>query len=288
MRINNAGDVKIGSGDPTERLHVDGEVRVEGQLGANLYVRDEPRQVSPTIGSSTGLKMQVADRNGNASWASIIARGSDGFQQGSSIYFTTDSTTGSEPDFSSGNIPSNVQMMIDRSGLVLIGRTAAINMGSNSDTGLQIQQNGQLDAYRSSNPALHVGRQGNNGPVVKFASQGTSDVGSIDVTTSSTSYTTSSDYRLKENIVELTGATDRLKQLQPKRFNFTVDSDTTVDGFLAHEVSDIIPEAIRGTKDEVDDDGNPVYQGIDQSKLVPLLVATIKELEARITALETP
>ena len=56
--------------------------------------------------------------------------------------------------------------------------------------------------------------------------------------------------------------------------------------FLAHEVQTVVPEAIHGTKDEVDDDGNPVYQGIDQSKLVPLLVATIKELEARITALE--
>ena len=99
-------------------------------------------------------------------------------------------------------------------------------------------------------------------------------------------YSTTSDYRLKENVVELTGATDRLKQLEPKRFNFIADADTTVDGFLAHEVQAVVPEAITGTKDEVDADGNPIHQGIDQSKLVPLLVATIKELEARITALE--
>ena len=84
----------------------------------------------------------------------------------------------------------------------------------------------------------------------------------------------------------MTGATERLKQLQPKRFNFIADADTTVDGFLAHEVSSIVPEAITGTHNEVDADGNPVYQGIDQSKLVPLLVATIKELEARIEVLE--
>ena len=55
---------------------------------------------------------------------------------------------------------------------------------------------------------------------------------------------------------------------------------------LAHEVSSIVPEAVTGTKDEVDADGNPVYQGIDQSKLVPLLVGAIKELTARIEALE--
>jgi hypothetical protein len=111
-------------------------------------------------------------------------------------------------------------------------------------------------------------------------------VGSITSTGSSTAYNTSSDHRLKENVVDLTGATTRLKQLEPKRFNFIADADTTVDGFLAHEVQTVVPEAITGTHNEVDDDGNPVYQGIDQSKLVPLLVATIKELEARITALE--
>jgi hypothetical protein len=113
-----------------------------------------------------------------------------------------------------------------------------------------------------------------------------SNVGSIRLNSASTSYLTSSDHRLKENVVELTGATDRLKQLEPKRFNFIVDADNTVDGFLAHEVQAVVPEAVDGTHNEVDDDGNPVYQGIDQSKLVPLLVATIKELEARITALE--
>ena len=110
--------------------------------------------------------------------------------------------------------------------------------------------------------------------------------GNITVTNSATSYNTSSDYRLKENVVDLTGATERVKQLQPKRFNFIANADTTVDGFLAHEAQAVVPEAITGEKDAVDADGNPEYQSIDQSKLVPLLVATIKELEARIAALE--
>ena len=85
----------------------------------------------------------------------------------------------------------------------------------------------------------------------------------------------------------MTGATARLKQLAPKRFNFLTTPSETVDGFLAHEVSSVVPEAIHGTKDEVDSNGDPVYQSIDQSKLVPLLVATIQELEARIAALES-
>jgi len=115
---------------------------------------------------------------------------------------------------------------------------------------------------------------------------GNGTVGTVTTSGSATAYNTSSDYRLKENIVAMSGATERLKQLNPSRFNFIADADTTVDGFLAHEVADVVPEAISGTKDAVDADGNPEYQGIDQSKLVPLLVATIQELEARITQLE--
>jgi Tol biopolymer transport system component len=112
-------------------------------------------------------------------------------------------------------------------------------------------------------------------------------VGSIQATTTATSYVTSSDYRLKENLDYTWDATTRLKQLKPARFNFKSDeTNTLVDGFLAHEVSDIVPEAITGEKDAVDSEGNPEYQGIDQSKLVPLLVKTIQELEARITTLE--
>ena len=107
------------------------------------------------------------------------------------------------------------------------------------------------------------------------------------VNSQSTTYNTSSDYRLKENVDYTWDATTRLKQLKPARFNFIEDdTNTLVDGFIAHEVSTVVPEAISGEKDAVDSDGNIDPQGIDQSKLVPLLVKTIQELEARITALE--
>jgi hypothetical protein len=125
------------------------------------------------------------------------------------------------------------------------------------------------------------------GTIQQFRNGGTA-VGSISVAASSTAFNTSSDYRLKENVTYTWDATTRLKQLKPARFNFIADdTNTLVDGFIAHEVSSIVPEAITGTQDAVDEDGNPDYQGIDQSKLVPLLVKTIQELEARITALES-
>ena len=152
-------------------------------------------------------------------------------------------------------------------------------------SGFQVSPAGQTDVTVDNSECMNINRESSDGSAVRFRKDN-SVVGSISVTASSTAYNTSSDHRLKENVVELTGATTRLKQLEPKRFNFIVDADKTVDGFLAHEVQAIVPEAIHGTHNEVDADGNPVYQGIDQSKLVPLLVATIKELEARITALE--
>jgi hypothetical protein len=111
--------------------------------------------------------------------------------------------------------------------------------------------------------------------------------------TTGVTYSTSSDYRLKENVVAINDGITRLQQLKPSRFSFIAEPGRTIDGFLAHEVQGTVPEAISGTKDEVDAEGNPVYQGIDQSKLVPLLtaalqeaVAEIKALKDRVTALE--
>jgi hypothetical protein len=118
-----------------------------------------------------------------------------------------------------------------------------------------------------------------------------SDVGSITTTNTATAYNTSSDYRLKENVTAVTDGITRLQQLKPSRFNFIADPGQTVDGFIAHEAQDVVPEAVTGAKDAVDADGNPVYQGIDQSKLVPLLTAALQEaigeiesLKARLTA----
>jgi hypothetical protein len=136
---------------------------------------------------------------------------------------------------------------------------------------------------------MNLGRNtdGSMRTAVGFYSQSQSaTVGSIKMDNSSVQYNTSSDHRLKENVDYTWDATTRLKLLKPARFNFIADPDTTVDGFLAHEAQAVVPESVSGTHNEVDDDGNAVMQGIDQSKLVPLLVKTIQELEARITALE--
>ena len=165
-----------------------------------------------------------------------------------------------------------------------------------------------MDGTGTGYEALSVGTVNTgNATVIAFRNpNGT--VGYINTNGTATAYLTSSDYRLKENVSYEFDATTRLKQLKPARFNFIADADTTVDGFIAHEVSSIVPEAISGEKDalekyrnadetpegksvgdnKLDENGDTIIhaQSIDQSKLVPLLVKTIQELEARITALE--
>jgi len=199
------------------------------------------------------------------------------------------------------------RMRLDSSGNLLVGKDTT-NSGVN---GTVLYNNGQIYSTATGHQVMLLSRYTNNGEIILFYRDGT-NVGNIYVTTSSTSYNTSSDYRLKENVVNLTGASARVNQLNPSRFNFiTDDTNTAVDGFLAHEVADVVPEAITGTKDAMkdeeyevtpavlDEDGNvtteavmgtrsvPDYQGIDQSKLVPLLTAALQEALTEIASLKT-
>ena len=172
-------------------------------------------------------------------------------------------------------INDSEEMRIDSSGNLLVG-TDVLPDASNNGTAIRDTQNG----------ASRFSGSGTGGRTVLAFYNGNGLVGQVSTSGSSTSYVTSSDYRLKENVVGVTGASARVQQLNPVRFNFIADPDRTVDGFLAHEVQDVVPEAITGVKDAVDAEGNPDYQGIDQSKLVPLLTAALQEALARIETLE--
>jgi len=153
---------------------------------------------------------------------------------------------------------------------------------------------GDLQLAGLNSESLYVNRCGSDGRAVNFRKNGTF-VGGINVTGSGTTYESNSDYRLKTAVSYSWDATTRLKQLKPARFKWIVDGDDAVfvDGFLAHEVQTIIPESVSGAMDAVDADGAIDPQGIDHSKIVPILtkaliesVEKIEALEARITALE--
>ena len=115
---------------------------------------------------------------------------------------------------------------------------------------------------------------------------GPSNVGQIVTGGSNVLYQSNSDYRLKENVVEMTGALDRVSELKPSRYNFISHPEEQIDGFMAHELQEVVPQAVSGQKDEMNEDGTPKYQGVDHSQIVPLLVGAIKELKAEIELLK--
>ena len=108
-------------------------------------------------------------------------------------------------------------------------------------------------------------------------------VGTITIGSSSTAYNTSSDYRLKENIAPMTGALGIVQQLKPVTYNWKSDGSSG-QGFIAHELQAIVPDCVTGEKDAVDEEGNPVHQGVDTSFLVATLTAAIQELKAELDA----
>ena len=120
---------------------------------------------------------------------------------------------------------------------------------------------------------------------LNFRKSGAS-VGSVKLSASGTSFLTVSDYRLKQTITPLIDGLERALRLKPSRFSFKAAPDQMVDGFIAHEVADIIPEAVAGERDAVDMDGKILPQSVDLGKIVPVLVAAVQSLTARVAALE--
>lgn len=177
--------------------------------------------------------------------------------------------------------------------VLLCGATTSTPGYNNTNTGAAFESQRALFISRSitatgEGPCLSVNNNLASGTTrtVSFRRNGTTEVGYIETSASSTLYSTSSDYRLKQNVVPLSDGINRVKMLKPRRFQFISDPTKTMDGFLAHEAADVVPQAISGVKDGVDPEGNPIYQGIDHSHIVPLLTAALQEAVARIEALE--
>jgi len=201
------------------------------------------------------------------------------------------------------------RMVIDSSGsfqLSPAGNQGTFRFGNQQGDGSGIGAQFYLDSSQS------IWYNSTTSTADKYHAQfinGNGLVGHIKTNGSATAYNTSSDYRLKTDAQPMTGASARVQALKPVNFKWIADG-TRVDGFLAHEAQAVVPEAVTGTKDAMmdeeyevtpavlDADGNetkpavmgtrsvPDMQGIDQSKMVPLLVAALQEALARITALE--
>jgi hypothetical protein len=247
-RIDSAGNVGIGTSSPTARLHVN-----TGATSNTMARFTSNGSYSTYILTSGVTSVFSADTDGTN--CVQIRGGSNQIE----CY-----TNGAE------------RARIDSSGRLLVGTTST----SFSTAGVQIYPTGEIDAVASAQATLFLNRLTSDGNIANFYRSGT-QVGSISVTGSATSYVTSSDYRLKENVQPMTGALSKVAALKPCTYKWKAD-DTQSQGFIAHELQEVVPECVTGEKDAVDANGNPVYQGIDTSFLVATLTAAIQEMKAII------
>ena len=165
--------------------------------------------------------------------------------------------------------------------------TGPIEINSSGNVGIGRDDPGtKVDVYTGTDNLYGIRLRSDLSGAQPFAnfSQGLNTIGSIRGSTTSTSYNTSSDYRLKTDAQPILGATERVQALNPVNFEWLLNG-TRVDGFLAHEAQEVVPEAVTGERDEIDSNGEPLYQAIDQSKLVPLLTAALREALTEISSL---
>jgi hypothetical protein len=257
MRIDSSGNVGIGTSSPTGLLNV-----------KSTYVSDATTQTR--LEDTTGCSLDFGGNGSGHKW--INSR-------------DTAAGTAVPMIFQTGGTE---RMRIDSSGNLIVNNAAATGKVNSSNAG-GVAYSAEINATGAGMKISSLGLSNTMNAITFHTNYG--DIGSI-TCGSSTAYNTSSDYRLKTDAQPMTGASARVLALKPVNFEW-ISSGERVDGFLAHEAQEVVPECVTGTKDAVGADGKPEYQGIDQSKLVPLLTAALQEalteisaLKARVTALE--
>ncbi len=309
MRIDSSGNVGIGSDSPNSRLNI----RKSSHYVATNNGKSDHLHISGAYGNSGELSGSISfgvTSSTSSSAAAIAARqySSTAHQLGLS-FFTHPTTTESDDSVEHLRLLANGKLSTAYQ-TSMLSDYAQLDVVSDEGTGGAIRAFMDVNSTAVGYSCLelrHQGaRSGQDAYGARFKNSGGHVCGSILLGQSTTAYNTSSDYRLKENVVPISDGITRLKTLKPYRFNWIEEKgQPKVDGFFAHEVT-AVPEAVKGTKDAVEttyydasdtlpegksigdvkDEASPVYQQIDQSKLVPLLVAAVQELITKVETLE--
>ena len=264
MRIDKDGRIGLNGTVNNARFYFGGDTAYSSDVGAIGY------QNAATISSNTTGTYQAFNTYNAVSATTDLSKcvgyGANfesikpggkladliGFRAGSSLTAATNNY-GFYGNLASGtgrwNFYANGTAKNYFAGDVLIGSATAVQPSSTTTSGFTFRGLGAVaNMSRADNPVLILQRTGSDGEIQQFYRQNT-QVGNISVTDTATAFNTSSDYRLKENITSIVDASDRVKALKPCRFNFKADADKTVDGFIAHEAQEVVPESVTGTKD---------------------------------------
>lgn len=287
--INEAGadvDFRVESDTNVNALFVDGASGNVGIGTSSPSAKVDIQTASGGIGFRTFSTSETAERSTYSAYAALqlasyqSVSGSP-YTKVSDIVANGDGTVPSIMRFwtkASGSSSPAERLRIDASGNLLVGKTS-VDDSLNGIALYGVTTGPYISATASDAPVAVFNRKSTDGMLVLFRKDNTL-VGSVSVTGSATSYNTSSDYRLKEDLQPIADASSRLAALNPVNFAWKADG-TRTDGFIAHEVQAVVPQAVTGEKD------GEAMQAIDHSKLVPLLTAALQEALAKIALLET-
>ena len=288
ITLEDNGKVICGNGSDMQLFHDGSNNYIYGSTP--VYVQSNTVELQ----SQGGEKYVTAANGGGVHLYYDNAKKFETTNNGTHMYGTTYVESGFRPASDGGaSLGSSSYRWYDlrlQNSLHITNRNFETGSHSSSGGSSGIKHN----IWNNNELGIAMSHQSTGGQTAMVFHNPNGSVGYIQTSGSATIYSTSSDYRLKENEVAISDGITRLKQLKPYRFNFKKDPTKTVDGFFAHEAQTVVPEAVTGTKDEVatkeEGDrkvGDPIIQGIDQAKLVPLLTAALQEAITKIETLET-